>query len=36
MNLANPTSWLVLTTLALLALATLTGLIDLPQRESLF
>jgi uncharacterized membrane protein len=36
MNLGNPTSWLVLATLALLAIATLTGLTNLPTRDSLF
>ena len=34
MNLGNPTSWLVLATLALLAIAAFTGLVDLPARES--
>lgn len=36
MNLANPVTWLVLAALAMLLAAILTGLVDVPERESLF
>lgn len=36
LNLGHPTAWLVLAALALLAIAALTGLVDLPQRENPF